>query len=183
MSIVHEVSEAKAKAADIDELDAGWDGEGDGDDDEDLDAGWDHAEDPEQADGSGEEQDADEPEPRGLTPEERIARAALMLERKERQRAKAATKAERRKARASKGAAKQKKSAPRAAGAKPRRAPVRNEPRRAEASSRVLAEPAQTAALERASAIPMARVTPRTLVIILLIVLGAAGALLVLWKH
>lgn len=109
---------SKAKAPEVDDVDAGWEVE---EDDQGVDAGWDEPEEP------------PEPEPpQGWTPEQREARAARAAARKERLRAKAAEKAERRKARAATAAAKQKKSAPRtkAAPAAPREKAVRCPPPR-----------------------------------------------------
>lgn len=92
---------AQAKDASVDALDAGW-----GDDEDDADRGGDDAKNPEP-------EDIDEPEPPGLTPEQRRARkedlAARAAARKERARAQALAKQERRKARADAAAANKKK--------------------------------------------------------------------------
>jgi hypothetical protein len=92
---------AYAKDASLDDLDAGW-----GDDEEDADPGGDDAKNPEP-------EELEEPEPPGLTPEQRRARkeelAARAAARKERARAQAIAKKEHRKARADAAAANKKK--------------------------------------------------------------------------
>jgi hypothetical protein len=164
------VGESKAKASELEEVDSGWD---DDDEDEDIDAGWGDPDAPE-------EPEADEPEPKGLTPEEREARAVRAAARKERQRAKAAEKAARRKARASSAAAKQKKSAPRAAGARSQRAPARRPARPVDDDEpgelRKLPVPRALAHTEGSSRLPMSRANPR-LVAIALVLLLVVGAL------
>jgi hypothetical protein len=90
-----------AKDASLDDLDAGW-----GDDEEDADPGGDDAKSPEP-------EELEEPEPPGLTPEQRRARkeelTARAAARKERARAQAIAKKEHRKARADAAAANKKK--------------------------------------------------------------------------
>lgn len=90
------VAASHTNLAEVDALDAGWEDEEDA-----VDSGWDEV-----AAGLAPDE-PEEPEPAGLTREERVARAAA---RKERLHAKAAEKAQRRKARASAAASKQKKS-------------------------------------------------------------------------
>jgi len=96
----------KESTSDLDDVDAGWDAhdavDEEGDDEDDLDAGWDDV--PLGAPPTG---DAGR---RGLTEEERAARAARAASRKERQRKKAADKTERRRARQAAANAKQKKA-------------------------------------------------------------------------
>jgi cobalamin biosynthesis Mg chelatase CobN len=96
------VGPSKVSTPELDDVDAGWDGEDE--EEEDIDAGWGD---------TGESNDAEDPGKarlRGRSPEQRAALSARALARKERSRAKAAEKAERRKSRASAAAAKQKKS-------------------------------------------------------------------------
>ena len=142
------VSAPKGKAPDLDDIDAGWEDE----EEEDVDAGW----------GEGPEaEEPEEPEPAGMTPEERAERAARLVaraeERKQRQRAKAAEKAERRKARAAAAAAKQKKSARKPGSSKPR--PERAKPVRA--PREVAEESASPRARIREEVEPVRRVNPR----------------------
>jgi hypothetical protein len=128
------VPASKAKTAEVDDLDAGWE-----DEEDDLDSGW------------GDPDEEKEPEPPEeiddrasivLTPGERAARAARAAEKKERLRLKAGAKAQRRRARAATAKSKQKKTAPRSAGAPPSRAIAKRSERRVEEESvEAVAEP------------------------------------------
>ncbi|HEX8791094.1 MAG TPA: hypothetical protein VF765_09075 [Polyangiaceae bacterium] len=158
----------------VDAIDAGWEDDESEDeaadaDDADLDAGWDEVD----AAKSPEER---EREWRGLTPEEREARAARAAQRKEKLRAKAAAKAERRKARASvaRGKQKQKVQRPRreqpilVARSRQAEAPVVDEAQTSEVSGRRTRE---------------RRNDPRVLAFLVAIVLLAGGVALFLWKR
>jgi len=124
---------------------------------DDLDAGWDDEE--------PDEDVPEEPEPQGLTREEREARAAA---RKARLRAKAAAKKERRKARALAAAEKQKKSEPRKREAPPERP---TKPRKAARAPEELAETQRHAV--RRDWIRMA------VIVLVVILVGGIGIVLV----
>jgi hypothetical protein len=107
----------KRQRAALDAVDAGWEEEQEPNPD-DLDGGW--GDDEDEAEAAKEPEEAFEPEPPGLTPEQRAARAEALAARaearKERSRAAALAKKERRKARAQAVTEKQrakKKKAPR----------------------------------------------------------------------
>ena len=151
----------------VDDIDAGWEGE---EQEEDLDAGWDAAE----AAMTPEER---EREWRGLTPEEREARAARAAARKEKLRAKAAEKAERRKARASNARAKQKQKSQRP----PRKEREPREPREQPPDTSVVRESLHDRAPE--SRARPRRNDPRVLAFLVAIVLLAGGVALFLWKR
>ena len=133
---------------------------------DDVDGGWDDEEDG---------QDAEpEPEWRGLTPEEREARAARAAARREKLRAKATEKAERRKARAAIAKGKQKRKQ------KVRRLRIEPEPRRPSQSQ--VEEPVATES-PRERKTPRARTRrndPRVLALLVAIVLVAGGVVLFL---
>jgi hypothetical protein len=150
----------------VDDIDAGWEDE---EQEEDLDAGWDAAE-------AAKTPEEREREWRGLTPEEREARAARIAARKEKLRAKAAEKAERRKARASTARAKQKQ--------KSQRPPKEREPRESpeqQADTSMVRESLHDRGPE--SRARSRRNDPRVLAFLLAIVLLAGGVALFLWKR
>ena len=158
----------------VDAIDAGW--EDDESEDEaadsdgaDLDAGWDEVD----AAKSPEER---EREWRGLTPEEREARAARAAQRKEKLRAKAAAKTERRKARASVARGKQKQKAQR---------PRKEQPVQVARSRQVEAQVVDEARTSEVSG-PRARERrndPKVLAFLIAVVLLAGGVALFLWKR
>ena len=157
---------SKPETPDLDELDSGWEDE----DEEAVDSGW---------------EDPEEPEPQGMTPEEREARAGRAAARKERLRIKATEKAQRRKARASAAAAKQKRSAPRAAVDPSTRRVAPRPPRVAEEQK---TDPVEEVAL-RATESPVSNRTARPsadwrrIALVVLILVVAGGGALLLWKR
>ena len=130
---------------------------------DDVDAGWDDEE--------------AEPEPdewRGLTPEEREARAARAAARREKRRAKATEKAERRKARASMAQGKQKQ--------KNRRAQSEPEPRRPSPSPAGKPAANESPRERKTPRAPSRRNGARGLAFLVAIFVVASGVALFLWK-
>jgi hypothetical protein len=159
---------AEALDAAVDDIDAGWEDE---EQDEDLDAGWDAVE-------AAKTPEEREREWRGLTPEEREARAARAAARKEKLRAKAAGKAERRKARASIARAKQKQKSQR-----PRKEREPREPPQHQAETSDVRESPRDRGAEPRARTRSRRNDPRVLAFLLAIVLVAGGVALFLWKR
>jgi hypothetical protein len=130
---------------------------------EDIDAGWD------------DEEAEPEPERRGLTPDEREARAARAAARRKKLRAKAAEKAERRKARASIAKGKQKQKIRRLRGEpEPRR------PSQSQAGEAVANASPREGETPRA---PLRRNDLRVLAFLVAIVLVAGGVAVFLWRR
>jgi hypothetical protein len=156
----------EALDAAVDDIDAGWE---DDEQEDDLDAGWDAAE-------AAKTPEEREREWRGLTPEEREARAARAAARRERLRAKAAEKADRRKARTSMAKAKQKQKSQR-----PRKEREAREAPRDEVDASVVRESPRDRGAE--PRVRSRRNDPRVLAFLLAIVVVAGGVALFLWKR
>ena len=168
----------RASAPAVDEIDAGWDDddEGDEDQDDDLDAGWD-------ADESAQTAEAREREWRGFTPEERAERVARAAAKRERLRAKAAAKAERRKERASLAKSKQKqKQKQRKTSRPPRPRESRHVSARAKPAEPIV-EPDRRDPQPRVHAAAPRRNDPKVVALLVAIVLLAGGVAFFLWKR